>query len=207
MFFLRNLFLSFLPPFYRPGPRHESSSHFLFAAGLSAFVEMLVLGTFYIKGFVDYAPEAVIPPAAFLEYFFTPRTWPLLFFFFDGGIRLLTAFAGQAIGTLPLYFAAWIHAWLRRRATRRRLGPLVEDLVERGDGGRYELRISSCRPRRNWDKWMTVMYDEKLYEIAGAELGSPPRPYVYLLRAKPESKVIRGLHRYHPAEVFSPEED
>ena len=82
---------------------------------------------------------------------------------------------------------------------------MVPDTIERGDGTRYELRISSCRPKGNWDKWMTVMYEEKLYEIAAAELGQPPRPYLYLLRTKPESKVIRGLHRYDPNEVFQEE--
>ncbi len=206
MEFLVRFLVSFLPPRLRRGFGHHPREHLVAAAGVSGFVEMTIFGLFYVEGFMDYAPHAIIGPAAFLEYFFTPRTWPLAFFFFDGSFRLLAAIGGQALGTLPLYFVAWIQGWFERRSARRRLGPLVADLVERGDGSRFELRISSCRPRRNWDKWMTVLYEEKLYEIAAAELGAPPRPFVYLLRAKPEWKVIRGLHRYHPNEVFSLED-
>ncbi len=198
--------LSFLPPRYRSAWRHSASGSLVRAAAVSGFLEMVVFGTLYIVGFVTaFTHLAVIGPLAFVEYLFYPKSWPLAFFFFDGTIRWLSSLSGQAVGSLALYPAAWIHGWLERRAERRRLGSKVPDTIERGDGARYELRISSCRPKGNWDKWMTVMYEEKLYEIAAAELGQPPRPYLYLLRTKPESKVIRGLHRYDPNEVFQEE--
>ncbi len=198
--------LSFLPPRYRSAWRHSASGSLVRAAAVSGFLEMVAFGTLYIVGFVSaFTHLAVIGPLAFVEYLFYPKSWPLAFFFFDGTIRWLSSLSGQAVGSLALYPAAWIHGWLERRAERRRLGPMVPDTIERGDGTRYELRISSCRPKGNWDKWMTVMYEEKLYEIAAAELGQPPRPYLYLLRTKPESKVIRGLHRYDPNEVFREE--
>jgi hypothetical protein len=206
MNFLYAMLVSFLPPRTRRALGHRSEEHLAAAAGVSGFLEMLIFGLFYVKGFVDYAPHAFIGPAAFLEYLFLPRSWPLAFFYFEGGLRLLVAMGGQALGTIPLYVVAAIQAWHEARVRRSGLGPLVLDTVERGDGSRYELRISSCRPRRNWDKWMTVLFEEKFYEIVSAELGVPPRPYVYLLRTKPESKVIRGLHHYHPDEVFSLEE-
>jgi len=198
--------LSFLPPRYRSAWRHSASGSLVRAAAVSGFLEMVVFGTLYIVGFVTaFTHLAVIGPLAFVEYLFYPKSWPLAFFFFDGTIRWLSSLSGQAVGSLALYPATWIHGWLERRAERRRLGSKVPDTIERGDGARYELRISSCRPKGNWDKWMTVMYEEKLYEIAAAELGQPPRPYLYLLRTKPESKVIRGLHRYDPNEVFREE--
>jgi len=198
--------LSFLPPRYRSAWRHSASGSLVRAAGVSGFLEMVAFGMLYIVGFVTaFTHLAVIGPLAFVEYLFYPKSWPLAFFFFDGTIRWLSSLSGQAVGSLALYPAAWIHGWLERRAERRRLGPMVPDTIERGDGTRYELRISSCRPKGNWDKWMTVMYEERLYEIAAAELGQPPRPYLYLLRTKPESKVIRGLHRYDPNEVFREE--
>ena len=206
MSFLIDLMLSFLPPRYRSAWRHSASGSLVRAAAVSGFLEMVVFGTLYIVGFVSaFTHLAVIGPLAFVEYLFYPKSWPLAFFFFDGTIRWLTSLSGQAVGSLALYPAAWIHGWLERRAERRRRGPKVPDIIERGDGTRYELRISSCRPKGNWDKWMTVMYEERLYEIAAAELGQPPRPYLYLLRTKPESKVIRGLHRYDPNEVFQEE--
>ena len=198
--------LSFLPPRYRSAWRHSASGSLVRAAAVSGFLEMVVFGTLYIVGFVTaFTHLAVIGPLAFVEYLFYPKSWPLAFFFFDGTIRWLSSLSGQAVGSLALYPATWIHGWLERRAERRRLGSKVPDTIERGDGARYELRISSCRPKGNWDKWMTVMYEERLYEIAAAELGQPPRPYLYLLRTKPESKVIRGLHRYDPNEVFREE--
>jgi len=204
--FLIDLMLSFLPPRYRSAWRHSASGSLVRAAAVSGFLEMVVFGTLYIVGFVTaFTHLAVIGPLAFVEYLFYPKSWPLAFFFFDGTIRWLSSLSGQAVGSLALYPATWIHGWLERRAERRRLGSKVPDTIERGDGARYELRISSCRPKGNWDKWMTVMYEEKLYEIAAAELGQPPRPYLYLLRTKPESKVIRGLHRYDPNEVFREE--
>lgn len=206
MSFLLDLMLSFLPPRYRSAWRHSASGSLVRAAAVSGFLEMVAFGTLYIVGFVSaFTHLAVIGPLAFVEYLFYPKSWPLAFFFFDGTIRWLTSLSGQAVGSLALYPAAWIHGWLERRAERRRRGPKVPDIIERGDGTRYELRISSCRPKGNWDKWMTVMYEERLYEIAAAELGQPPRPYLYLLRTKPESKVIRGLHRYDPNEVFQEE--
>ena len=206
MSFLIDLMLSFLPPRYRSARRHSASGSLVRAAAVSGFLEMVAFGTLYIVGFVSaFTHLAVIGPLAFVEYLFYPKSWPLAFFFFDGTIRWLTSLSGQAVGSLALYPAAWIHGWLERRAERRRLGSKVPDTIERGDGARYELRISSCRPKGNWDKWMTVMYEERLYEIAAAELGQPPRPYLYLLRTKPESKVIRGLHRYDPNEVFQEE--
>lgn len=206
MSFLLDLMLSFLPPRYRSAWRHSASGSLVRAAAVSGFLEMVAFGTLYIVGFVSaFTHLAVIGPLAFVEYLFYPKSWPLAFFFFDGTIRWLSSLSGQAVGSLALYPATWIHGWLERRAERRRLGSKVPDTIERGDGARYELRISSCRPKGNWDKWMTVMYEERLYEIAAAELGQPPRPYLYLLRTKPESKVIRGLHRYDPNEVFQEE--
>ena len=202
MDFLFALLLSILPPHYRRGYLHIGGSYLLQAAAVTSFLEIVIVCIFYAKGFVEYIPSASIGPAAFLEYFFTGKGLLLAFFFLDGAIRLLAAIAGQALGIIPLYFVSWIHDLFDRRAIRKRECPLVPDLVERTDTSGAELRILTCRPRKNWDKWMTVMYEENLYEITGAEFALPPRPYVYVLRPKPESKVIRGLHRYHPDEVF-----
>ncbi|MBS1842397.1 MAG: hypothetical protein JSS69_10060 [Acidobacteria bacterium] len=206
MNFLFSLLLSFLPPYYRQHYERESQAHILRATVATAFAELILACIFYANGFVNYIPNAAISPAAFLEYFFSWQGLMLAFFFFDGAIRLLAAVAGQAIGITPLYAIAWIHAWWHRRNLKKSECPLVPDLVERVDSG-PGLRILSCRPRKNWDKWMTVMYEENLYEIVDAKLSTPPRPYVYLLGPMPESKVIRGLHRYHPDEVLDLDQD
>src|SRR5579859_6006620 len=205
MDFLLALALSFLPEPYRAALAHKAGTHLVRAACITAFFEIILVSVLYAAGLFDYFPNASIGPAAFLEFFFTWKGLLLAFFFLDGAVRLLASIAGQALGTMPLYAVAWIHGLFDRRAARRRKPPLVADVVEQPKEN--ELRISSCRPRKNWDKWMTVMYGEKLYEIVSAELAPDPRPYVYLLRIKPESKVIRGLHRYNPDEVFYIEEE
>jgi len=199
------LVLSFLPPYFRRPYAHKAGTHLVRAALVTGFAEIVVAAILYARGFIEYIPKASIGPAASLEFFFSWQGLILAFFFVDGAIRLLAAVAGQALGTMPLYVAAWIDGWRRRRNAKKAELPLVADLVEPVDSD--GLRISSCRTRKNWDKWMTVIVEEKLYEIASAEIAAPPRPFVYLLRPKPESKVIRGLHRYHPDEVFQMEDD
>jgi len=49
---------------------------------------------------------------------------------------------------------------------------------------------------------ITVAYQDELYEVAAAQEGHPPRPFVYLLRKKPDHKVIRGIHHYDPEEAL-----
>jgi len=200
MDFLYALLLSFVPPYFRRPFVHKTRTHLVRASIVSGFFEIVLVAILYARGFIDYIPKVSIGPAASLEFFFSWQGLALAFFFVDGAIRLLAAIAGQSVGTIPLYLVAWFDEWRQRRARKKDELPLVPDLVEPSDGD--GLRISSCRTRKNWDKWMTVMVEEKLYEIAGAEITTAPRPYVYVLHPKPESKVIRGLHRYHPDEVF-----
>ena len=204
MDFLFALLLSFVPPHFRRPFVHHARTHLVRASLASGFFEIVLVAILYARGFIEYIPKASIGPAASIEFFFSWQGMVLAFFFVDGAVRLLAAVAGQSLGTIPLYVVAWLDEWRTRRARKKAELPLVPDLVEPtgGDG----LRILSCRTRKNWDKWMTVMVEEKLYEIASAEITSPPRPYVYVLRPKPESKVIRGLHRYDPDEVFNLED-
>ena len=201
MDFLYALLLSLLPPFYRRTLERHAGSYLVRGALVTALFEIVLSSILYAKGFIEYTAAAYIPQAAVLEYFFTWKGLCFSFFFVDGAVRLLATVARQALGLFPLYLVAWTHAALSRYNARKKQPALIADLVE-GPTDSGELKISSCRPRKNWDKWMTVMHEEKLYEIAGAELADSQRPYVYLLRPKPESKVIRGLHRYHPDEVF-----
>lgn len=206
MDFLIALLLSLLPPRYRRSLEQRAGTHLVRAATATAFLEIFAVCVLYAKGFFDYIPHAVIGPAASLEFLFSWQGIVLAFFFLDGAARLLASLSGQALGVIPLYLVAWIHGRLEKRELRKHELPLVADIVV-GPNESGEIRIASCRPRKNWDKWMTVMYEERLYEISNAELSSPPRPYIYHLRLKPDSKVIRGLHRYDPNEVLHLRDD
>ncbi len=136
-----------------------------------------------------------------VEYITQPLTMVLLYFTFEGAVRLVAGVAtGEIVGTLPLQVLAWLHGKAEARWAERKLGPRVVDLVQDGDGGRYDLCILSCRPKKTWDRMLTIVYEDVFYELVSEERGQPPRQFIYLLRRAPGSKVIRGHHYYRPEE-------
>ena len=138
-----------------------------------------------------------------LEYVFHPVSILLVYFTLEGMLR---AFAGaltdETPGSLPFYLILWGHERAERAYAERALGPRVADEVERGDGKHYDLRISSCRPKKDWNRLITVALNDVFYEVVKHESSRPPHRFVYLLRKIPPGKVIRGLHHYHPDEVL-----
>jgi hypothetical protein len=198
---LANLLLSFLPARWRRRWGPEESQQLGRAAFLTGLVRAVAALLFYVAGFIGYLPESWMPRLAWLEYVFTPTALVLSYLIVEGVIRLLVGLVtGEAIGLFVLYPFAWAHAALTGWKAERALGPLLADRVERGDGKEFDLRILSCRPKRHWDRLMTISYEEVFYEVAGQEEGRPPRRFVYLLRRMPEHKVVRGIHHYDPNE-------
>lgn len=138
-----------------------------------------------------------------IEYLIHPLSLLLIYFLFEGLVRFCAAFInGEVVGTMPLHLVALAHERWSRAAAERALGPRIPDEVQTG-ATRLQVRILSCRPKPAWDRLITVSYEGGLYEVAGTEQGPPPRPYIYLLRPKPEHKVVRGLHHYDPNEVMT----
>lgn len=136
-------------------------------------------------------------------YLAQPRTLVLIYFAVEGVVRFMPPIiTGEVVGTLPLYLVAMLHNRFSRWDAERALPPLVADRVEHVAAGDHELRIWSCRPRPSWDHLMTVSYEDQLYEVVRQELAARPRPFVYMLRKRPEGKVVRGLHHYHPDELL-----
>lgn len=196
--FLASMALSFLPARYRRRWRHEESVELGRAAALSGLLQAAVCLLFLIAGFISYAPEAWIGPMAWMEYALHPRARLLAYFTLEGTVRMLVGFtSGEALATLPLALVAWIHTAVERKRAQAALGPLVADVVERGDAKDFDLRIASSRPK-DWDQLITVSYQDELYEVLQQEEGPPPRRFVYLLRKLPEGKVVRGLRHYQP---------
>lgn len=154
--------------------------------------------------------EAIQYGAGFLtlgEYLIRPTTWMLAYFALEGLLRSLgAAITGEVIPTLPLALVGWVHTKVDARRAERALGPRVVDEVEpRTAYSPWDLRIRSCRPKP-WTALTTISYEDQLYELAAIEPGDPPRRFVYVLRKKPEGKVIRGLHHYSPEETLEKEE-
>jgi hypothetical protein len=136
------------------------------------------------------------------EYMIRPLTLALVYFGFEGLVRFGAAVIHgetEIIPTLPLQLIAWAHTGLRAAKHRHDLDPLVEDQVFR-DGISPVMRIATCRPKP-WNALTTISYEDKLYELAQEEQGEPPRRYVYVLRPRPEHKVVRGLYEYDPQEL------
>ena len=132
-----------------------------------------------------------------MEFVIHPVSLILFYFMFEGLVRYVAALtANQTVPTLPLHLVAKVHGRRDRAGEERALGERMIDLVEKGDGSEYVLRISSSRPKPNWDRLMTIQYDEQLYEMTEHKEGKPPRRFVYLLRKMPAGKIVRGLHHY-----------
>jgi len=126
--------------------------------GRLRFFEIVLVAILYARGFIEYIPRASIGPAASLEFFFS----------LQGMLLALFLWTALSACSPPLPAVSRHHSALRRRmvwtsgaafARRKKSNCAISDLVE-PDGG-DGLRISSCRTRKNWDKWLTVMYEEK----------------------------------------------
>ncbi len=225
--FLAGILLSLLPERYRRWWEPASTVDFLRASfvsglvqGLGCFVAFILRYLIFFQQRVAEMGEQVIKAGAdealasrgvqmgmgtitTLEYVFQPVTLLLVYFALEGAVRLAgAAFTEQILPSLPLHLVAWVQERLEQRRAERALGPPVVDTVERGDGKEYDLRIASCRPKLNWDRLMTVAYEDQFYEVVKEVRLARPRPYVYLLKKTPESKVIRGLHHYRPDETL-----
>jgi hypothetical protein len=84
-------------------------------------------------------------------------------------------------------------------------GPLIPDQLARGEGHAtaFDLKIFSCRPRRDWNASVTIEYENKRYELYKEERGSRPRPYIYYLRRCSIERPSRTLSRYSPDDVMN----
>jgi hypothetical protein len=227
LFFVAGLVLSLLPERYRRRWQLDYNVNVQRATILSGVLQLLGCLVVVIVRYVLFVDERVkdlgeaaitagreellvLRPVQFgmgaialLEFVFQPLTLLLFYFAFEGGVRLCAAlFTGEIVGTLPLHLVAWGEEKRKKRRAERALGPRVVDLVEPSRARDYDLRIASCRPKLNWDRLMTVAYEDEFYEIVREEQTAPPRRFVYWLRKIPEGKVIRGLHHYRPEETL-----
>ena len=139
------------------------------------------------------------------EYLIQPLTLLLTYFAIEGLVRIAAGVvSGEVVPTLPLQLLALAHFKAAAAKHERDLGPPVVDLVQPGSGD-FALVIASCRPKP-WNNMTTISYEEKLYELVREEQAQPPRRWVYVLRKRPESKIIRGaLYQYRPDEVMPKE--
>jgi hypothetical protein len=226
--FFIGLFLALLPTGYRKRSLANWHGDLRTSAMFSGSAQMLLaLGTLMVR-YPRFAEKQIaqIDPRVFLSaaerggetavsgfgaimliaYILTPLSILLVYFAFEGGVRVLGAVStGEVVGSLPLtLLEIGMGKWSARREEKKQ-GPRVPDLVTSApvNGSGYDLAVASCRCKPGWDHLMTISYDEKLYELADYLEGDLPRKHVYLLRFAPPHKVVRGLHHFDPEEVMN----
>jgi hypothetical protein len=222
---LLSIVLSLVPARYRGRLFHESSFDVQRGALASSIIEIvapaLLLWLRYPAWYAAYVDGIVAQVAAkggdkaaqasaalgagtfsLFEYLLQPLTLLLVFFMFEGAVRLSAFVASkEVLPSLPLQLVAWLHTWASGTAKERALGPRVVDVVKPGPTPDL-IVIESCRPKA-WDTLLTISYMDKMYEMESTAEQGPPRRFVYRLRVIPPSKLIRGIHAYQPEESLT----
>ena len=218
--FLISSLASFLPERWRRQVAVSISSaaisgvaEFVFCLGIIiyryfAFMHMRLLASMDVMlKSAERAGETAIMGSGFvllLEYVIQPLTIVLCYFTFEGVVRLIAAVVTQEVyPSLPFYLALLARQKIEGVRRERALGERIIDEVRVVESAAFTLQIASCRPKEGWNKLTTIAYQDQLYELAAVKEGLPPRPFVYLLRPKPDHKVIRGIHHYDPEEVLA----
>src|SRR5262249_13706585 len=115
---------------------------------------------------------------------------------------------GDKVGTLPLYAASWIHGLIDKRKYKEYVGGLVPDHVVRGgEKQEYDLKVYSCWPKLQWNRYMTVKFDGEFYQYFKEEYGAVPRRFVYYLRKQHAGIPAVVIDHYDIKNVLKPEPD
>jgi hypothetical protein len=143
----------------------------------------------------------LVGPLLVLEYILHFTTIVLLFMAIEGLVRAIAAVgARETLPELPLYLLAKLHSRMDAESHERSLGARLRDEVQIDPAG-ASLQIKSCRPKQ-WNQLTTVSHDGQFYELVSEQKAPAPRRYVYLLRKKPPTAVIRGIYAYDPDEAL-----
>jgi len=143
----------------------------------------------------------LIGPLLVLEYILHFTTILLLFIVIEGAVRAIAAVgAKETLPDLPLFLLAKLHSRIEAESHERSLGARLRDEIHIDPPG-ISLEIKCCRPKQ-WNQLTTVSHDGQLYELVSEQKAPAPRPFVYLLRKKPPTAVIRGIYAYDPDEAL-----
>jgi len=136
-----------------------------------------------------------------MEYILRLTPILLLYFMIEGLIRVIAAVAAQeTVPTLPLKIFEFADAQLSAKSHERSMGSRIRDEVH-WDAGGQSLQIASCRPKP-WTQLTAISHEGQFYELIAEREATAPRPFVYVLRKKPTTAVIRGIYAYDPDEVL-----
>ena len=76
--------------------------------------------------------------------------------------------------------------------------PLVPDEIVRGGGPRqdYDLKVYACRPKADWNTYVTIEFEQVWYQLVRDERGAKPRPFIYYLRKAPTTRPAVVIQKY-----------
>jgi hypothetical protein len=191
-------------------------------AALSGILEMFTGVVLLISGYAMYtkAQLALVPVSTLtraaeqggesaimgvgsiflVAYLLQPLTLALSLLSLEGAFRAIAAVAtSEPAPSFPFYIISLLHTRLGFWRAESQMGKRIPDSIQNVDP--ELLQISSCRPK-SWNRFTTISYNDVLYDLDNAKKGTSPRQFVYLLRKKPLSGVVRGLHYYSPDEVL-----
>ena len=125
---------------------------------------------------------------------------------FEGLIRAyLGLTTGEVHGIFVLGIAEGIVSFVTRPAARAK-PPLVEDEITPG-GASCDLKILSCREKRDWKFPYAIRYGGTFFQVTGSMyLARGPRPYVYSLRRLQAGEIAGGLKDYTTKDVLHADE-
>jgi hypothetical protein len=143
---------------------------------------------------------------AMAEFAFHPVSIIGYYFVFEGVVRTMGALIGhQVIGTLPLYVVAAVHGLWSKAEHRKYLGALLEDEVIRGtERSNYDLKVYSCRPKLDWNPYVTIEFEGQFYQLMREEPGPESFRFVYCLRKNPVGRVVVQILHYQTDDVLKP---
>jgi hypothetical protein len=126
------------------------------------------------------------------------------YFLFEGVVRTMAALvAHQVIGTLPLYVVAATHRLWNKAKHGKYLGPLIEDEVIRGPArSDYDLKVYSCRPKLDWNPYVTIEFEDQFYQLMREEPGLQSLRFVYYLRKNPVGRIVVHVRHYKTDDVL-----
>jgi len=139
-------------------------------------------------------------------FFMSPLTWMLLYFVFEGAVRLSgAAFTENVLGSLPLYIAERLTFWvtrpeearvretvrenarsfaesIRERVMLARLEDVPDELAHLKDGDEEILEIRGSRRKEEWVAPRIVRVEGVYYRLEESWVGRGARPFCYRLR-------------------------
>ena len=151
-------------------------------------------GAVYASGVLAMA-DVALHPVSIIGYYF----------FFEGVVRTMAALVGhQVIGTLPLYLLAAVHGFWKKAKHGKYIGPLIEDEVIRGTSrSDYDLKVYSCRPKLDWNPYVTIEFEGQFYQLMREEPGPESFRFVYYLRKNPVGRIVVQVLHYQISDMRS----